>query len=100
MHIAIAHAMLKQQFPDRAGFQSTYHVTDGTCIPQDKGTIQIHFDEERKHWLTTIFSGQRVHVFDSCYTGYIPDGVQRQMRDIYGHLSEQLSAQVVRVQQQ
>lgn len=100
VHIAMAHTMLKQQFPERAGFQSTYRVTDGTCAPQDEGTIQIHFDKERKHWLTTIFSGKRIHVFDSLYTGFIPDGVQQQMRAIYGHLSEQLSAQVVRVQQQ
>ena len=96
----MAHTMLKQQFPDRAGFQSTYRVKDGTCAPQDEGTIQIHFDKERKHWLTTIFSGKRIHVFDSLYTGFIPDGVQQQMRAIYGHLSEQLSAQVVHVQQQ
>ena len=100
VHIAPAHTMLQQQFPDRAGFQSTLHVANGRCIPQKEGTIQMHFDEERKHWLTSSFIGRRVHIFDSRYTGFIPDGVKEQMRAIYSHLSKQLSAQVVRVQQQ
>jgi len=100
VHIALAHCLLKQQFPDRAGFQSTLHVANGRCIPQKEGRIQIHFDEERKHWLTSSFSGRRVHIFDSRYTGFIPDGVKEQMIAIYSHLSKQLSAQVVRVQQQ
>lgn len=100
MHIALAHSLLKQQFPDRAGFQSTLYVANGRCIPQKEGRIQLHFDEERKHWLTSSFSGRRVHIFVSRYTGFIPDGVKEQMIVIYSHLSKQLSAQVVRVQQQ
>ena len=57
VHIALAHSLLKQQFPDRAGFQSTLYVANGRCIPQKEGRIQLHFDEERKHWLTSSFSG-------------------------------------------
>lgn len=100
VHIALANTLLQQQFPDRAGFQSTLYVAKGRCVPQKEGTIQIHFDEARKHWLTSSFSGRRVQIFDSRYTGFIPDGVKEQMKAIYGHLSKQLSAQVVRVQQQ
>ena len=58
VHIALANALLQQQFPGRAGFQSTLYVANGRCIPQKEGTIQIHFDEERKHWLTSSFSSR------------------------------------------
>ena len=74
--------ILKQRFPDRAGFQSTYCGTDDTCTPQGEGTIQIHFDDERKYWLTAIFSSKRIHFFDSLCTAFIPDGLQQQMRTI------------------
>ena len=80
VHIALANALLQQQFPDRAGFQSTLYVANGRCSPQKEGTIQIHFDEVRKHWLTSSFSNRRIQIFDSRYTGFIPDGVKKQMR--------------------
>ena len=34
VHIALANALLLQQFPDRAGFQSTLYVANGRRIPQ------------------------------------------------------------------
>ena len=88
VHIALANTLLQQQFPDKAGFQSTLYVANGRCVPQKEGTIQIHFDEVRKHWLMFSFSSRRVQIFDSRYTGFIPDGVKQQMRAIYGHLSK------------
>ena len=93
VHIVLANALLQHNF-------RIPYVANGRCIPQKEGTIQINFDEERKHWLTSSFSSRRVQIFDSCYTGFIPDGVKQQMRAICGHLSKQLSAQVVRVRQQ
>ena len=66
------------------------YVAIGRCI--HKGKEQSELTEERKHWLTSSFSGRRVQIFDSHYTLDIPGGVREQMRAIYGHLSKQLSA--------
>ena len=60
-------------------------MANGRFIPQKEGTIQIHSEKA---------------IFDSRYTEFIPDGVKQQIRAIYSHLPKQLSAQVVRVQQQ
>ena len=101
VHITAANTLLKEQFPDRAGFQCTLYLQNHKALPQSEGTIQIHFDAERSHWATSVFSSNKVHFFDSRYVGYISDGVEQQVKEIYGHLvRKQLTLQVVHVLQQ
>ena len=69
----------------------TFYVAIGRCIHKEKE--QSKLSEERKHWLTSSYSGRRVQIFDSHYTLDKPGGVKEQVRAIYGHLSEQLSTQ-------
>ena len=97
--MSIVSTLLKQQFPDRAGFQPTVYSIE--CLrPQQEGTIQFHYEQSRKHWATSMFSGNTIRYFDSMYPGHISDDIMQQLRTIYSHLMKAPTVQVIRVQQQ
>ena len=91
VHMAMAGALLKKQFPEKAGFQPT--VYDSECL-------QLHFDSQRKHWTTSILSGGTIRYFDNLYPCDLSDEIQRQLRALYGHMTKNPKVMVVRVQQQ
>ena len=97
--MAMAGALLKKQLPEKAGFQPTVYDSEH-LQPQGEGTIQLHFDSQRKHWTTSIFSGGTIRYFDSFYPGDLSDEIQCQLRALYGHLTKKPKVMVVRVQQQ
>ena len=97
--MAMAGALLKKQLPEKAGFQPTVYDSEH-LQPQGEGTIQLHFDSQRKHWTTSIFSGGMIRYFDSFYPGDLSDEIQCQLRALYGHLTKKPKVMVVRVQQQ
>ena len=98
VHMAVAGALLKKQFPEKAGFQPTVYDSE-RLQPQGKGTIQLRFDSQRKHWTTSTFSGGMIRYFDNLYPGVLSDEVQCQLRALYGHLMKNPKVMVVRVQQ-
>ena len=98
-HMSIASTLLKQQFPDRAGFQPTVYSM-ARLRPQQEGTIQFHYEQGRKHWATSMFSGNTIRYFDSMYPGHISDDIMQQLRTIYSHLMKAPTVQVIHVQQQ
>ena len=71
--------ILQLQFPEKAGFQSTIYVSNGRAKTQKKGTVQIHFDQTMKHWVTSTCNESHVHLFDSLYFGRISDGIAKQL---------------------
>ena len=95
--MAMAGALLKKQFPEEAGFQPTVYDSE-FLQPQDEGTIQLHFDCQRKHWATSTFSGAKIQYFDSLYPSDLLDEIQCQLRALCGHLIKKLKVMVVRVQ--
>ena len=97
--MAVAGALLKEQFPTKAGFQPTLYKSE-RLQPQYQGTVQFHFDSERKHWTTSTFSAGAIRYFDSLYPGGLSDEVKRQLKALYGHLMKTPKVMVVRVQQQ
>ncbi len=87
-HIHAANNILTKQFPDRAGFQYTlrYKSVERLIVPQtNEGTIQLH-NVRSNHWVTTVFSGGVVRLFDSLYTGVIDDELAEQITVTYGKL--------------
>ena len=99
IHIAMAGALLKKQFPEKAGLQPTVYNSE-RLQPQSEGTIQIHFDRQRKHWTSSTFSGGMVRYYDSLYPGDLSEDIRNQLRSLYGHLMKTPKVMVVRVQQQ
>ena len=95
--MAIAGTLLKKQFPEKAGFQPTVYDSE-FLQPQGEGTIQLHFDSQRKHWATSIFSGVKIQYFDSLDPGDLLDEIQCQLRALCEHLIKKLKVMVVRVQ--
>ena len=80
--MAMAGALLKKQFPEKAGFQPTVYDSE-FLQPQGEGTIQLHFDSQ---------------YFDSLDPGDLLDEIQCQLRALCGHLIKKPKVMVVRVQ--
>lgn len=99
VYMAVAGALLKEQFPTKAGFQPTIYDSE-QLQPQGEGTVQFHFDSQRQHWTTSTFSGGAIRYFDSLYPGALSDEVKQQLRALYGHLMKSPKVMMVRVQQQ
>ena len=79
VHMAAVNHLLQLQFPEKAGFQSTIYVSNGRAKTQIKGTVQIHFDQTMKHWVTSMCNESHVRLFDSLYFGRISDGIAKQL---------------------
>ena len=99
VHMGMAGALLKKQFPEKAGFQPTVYDSE-RLQPKGEGIIQLHFDSQWKHWTTSIFSSGTIWYFDSLYPGDLSDEIQWQLRALYGHLTKKPKVMVVQVQQQ
>lgn len=99
-HIEAASALLKQQFPKCSGLQSTLYLSNGRIEPQQPGTIQIHFESERQHWIVSTYAGNTVRYFDSLYNGSIQPSIAHQIQQLYGGLSKVVTVQVMRVHYQ
>ena len=65
--------------PREGWVQSTIYVSNGRAKTQIKGTVQIHFDQTMKHWVTSTCNESHVHLFDSLYFGRISDGIAKQL---------------------
>ncbi len=97
IHVAAATTHLQSQFPKHAGFQSTLYLSNGKEKPGSDGAINIHFEVEREHWVTSICGSTQVRYFDSLYYGDIPDSIVEQIKAVY---ASRKTVQVIRVQQQ
>ena len=45
--------------------------------------VQIHYDFERKHWVTSSFVNGNVQLYDSLSNGSISDSLKVQLAQIY-----------------
>ena len=82
-HIAAATSLLRMEHPEHAGFQSTLYVASGKGKPDGEGAINIHFEMERQHWVTSTSVNAKVVYFDSLYSGNISDSIIEQVKTIY-----------------
>ena len=64
--------------------------------------IQILFDPQRKHWITTSYKDGVLKLYDSCFNLSLSPSIEEQLARIYKHviINEQLPVTVIPVQQQ
>lgn len=93
--------ILKQQFPV-AGLDSSLLVQAGGFDAVADQAVQIHYDENRRHWVTSSTVRNRIELADSLSTGRISDSVSAQLKQRYATLTNdhKLSVYILPVQQQ
>ena len=77
-----AQDLLQNQFGDFDGLQPAAAILfPGYSVL--KKAVQIHYDEDRVHWLTTCFKNGDILVADSIKTSNLPLSVCQQINNIY-----------------
>ncbi|KAM4040727.1 uncharacterized protein ACNLHF_011994 isoform 1-T2 [Anomaloglossus baeobatrachus] len=81
--IGMAQELLQHQFEGFDGLQSpAVLLVPGYCVLQN--AVQIHYDEERVHWLTTCFKDGQILVADSIKTRKLSPSIRQQIINMYG----------------
>ncbi|XP_071984456.1 uncharacterized protein [Engystomops pustulosus] len=96
-----AQELLQNQFEGSDGLQSVAALlVPGYSVL--KNAVQIHYDQHRKHWLTTCFKNGKILVADSISTTCPTPSVREQILNIYSEvLPEPLKhLQFIKVDQQ
>ncbi|KAM4040281.1 uncharacterized protein ACNLHF_011641 isoform 1-T2 [Anomaloglossus baeobatrachus] len=81
--IGMAQELLQHQFEGFDGLQPpAVLLVPGYCVLQN--AVQIHYDEERVHWLTTCFKNDQILVADSINTRKLSPSIRQQIINMYG----------------
>ncbi|XP_071995580.1 uncharacterized protein [Engystomops pustulosus] len=81
--ISMAQEILQRQFPNFDGLQPPAALlVPGYSVGQK--AVQIHYDEDRVHWVTTCFHDGNILVADSFSSGYLTPSIRQQICNIYG----------------
>ena len=83
-HIHAAVTLLKREFPEITGNQSTLLSQTKSFQQMGEGSIQIHHDNNRKHWVTSTMRTNEVIVYDSKSICGISEDIKEQIKQIYG----------------
>ena len=74
-HIYAATKLLKMEFPEVPGNQSSLLSQTGGFKRQGEGSVQIHHDLQRGHWATSTMCGGKVVLYDSISTPQVSQGI-------------------------
>ncbi|KAM4041357.1 uncharacterized protein ACNLHF_012430 [Anomaloglossus baeobatrachus] len=81
--IGMAQELLQHQFEGFDGLQPpAVLLVPGYCVLQN--AVQIHYDEERVHWLTTCFKDGKILVADSINRRKLSPSIRQQIINMYG----------------
>ena len=60
-HTEASMTLIKQSFPEMSGLQSTFYAVSSIrkFSSQPEGSIQIHHDQDRSHWATSCYVGEK-----------------------------------------
>ena len=66
------------------GLQSTLLAEIGGFLPINGTAVQILFERERNHWVTTSLRDGEVRIYDSCFHGHkLGASIKEQLVRIY-----------------
>ena len=84
------------------GLQDTLLCQLDAFQPSTSPSVQIHFDEDRKHWATSSSTRGRVEFADSLNKGKLSQSIVHQLQQCYASLAVngKLTVYVLPVQQQ
>ena len=101
-HINSALALIKEDFPEIKGLQSTLssYRSHGGFQPAEEGSvIQIHHcGGDTQHWITTCSIDGKVLLYDSLPMKTLPDEIQKQIIALYGKDSTSVTVTIPVVQ--
>ncbi|XP_071995582.1 uncharacterized protein [Engystomops pustulosus] len=81
--ISMAQEILQRQFENFDGLQHPAALlVPGYSVGQK--AVQIHYDEDREHWVTTCFHNGSILVADSINTGFLTPSIREQICNLYG----------------
>ena len=83
-HVLAAVMLLKREFPEITGNQSTLLGQTKSFQQMGEGSIQIHHDNTRKHWVTSTIKDSEVIVYDSKSIRALSEDIKDQLKSIYG----------------
>ena len=96
-HIFAAVKLLQKEFPEVTGNQCSLLSQNNGFKRQGDGSIQIHHDADRAHWLTSTMQEGKVILYDSKSTCTLSQDIENQLQAIYG---EARIVEVPRIPQQ
>ncbi|XP_075714822.1 uncharacterized protein LOC142750009 [Rhinoderma darwinii] len=82
-----AQELLQNQFEDFDGLQPVAALLIPGYVVLRKA-VQIHYDQDRKHWLTTCFRNGKILVADSINTINLSPTICEEINNIYGVMVE------------
>ena len=85
-HVLAAVNLLKREFPEISGNQSTLLSQTKYFRQKGEGSIQINHDNNRKYWVTSTMQNNEVIVYDSKSIRGISEDIKEQIKQIYGVL--------------
>lgn len=99
--INAAQKMLKRQH-NISGLSETLLCQLDAFQQYTSPSVQIHFDEIRKHWITSSSTRMRLEIADSLFNGQLSESIIRQLKQCYSCLAvdNKMTAYVLPVQQQ
>ena len=84
-HIHAANKLLKMEFPEVAGIQSSLLSQKTSAFKRrGEGSIQIHHDRQSGHWVMSTMCEGNIILYDSKYTPNLSKDMEKQLRAIYG----------------
>ncbi|KAM4043623.1 uncharacterized protein ACNLHF_013857 [Anomaloglossus baeobatrachus] len=86
--IGMAQELLQHQFEGFDGLQPPAVLLVPGCSVQ-KNAVQIHYDEERVHWLTTCFKNGEILVADSINRRKLSLSIRQQIINMYGEVVDE-----------
>lgn len=81
--IDAAMVLMKQQFPAAQNMETPLLCQTTGFSPTSAQSVQIHFDQDRHHWVTSTSTRQRVEVADSLISNNISQSLQNQLLQKY-----------------
>ncbi|XP_073527829.1 uncharacterized protein [Phyllobates terribilis] len=86
--VIMAQDLLQSQFEGFDGLQPPCALlVPGYSVL--KNAVQIHYDEERVHWLTTCYKNGQIFVADSMNSGNLSQSIREQIINMYREVVEE-----------
>jgi len=82
-----AQTLLKRAYPVD-GLNTTLLSQGGGFKAVSNQCVQIHYDANRQHWITSSSTRGRVEVADSLFNGSLSESVCTQLKQLYASLNE------------
>lgn len=100
--INAAQILMKAQNQQIDGLVSTLIGETNGFQASSKQSVQIHFDSNRQHWVTSSTMRNRIELADSLYNGSISESIVSQLKQRYVNFAEkqQITVYVLPTQRQ